>query len=84
VLERGLIDETIERFCKLAGKFGRSTRAWSTHQSRRTLVRKAMDPLAQGGRGQLKRVGDGLEALPLDDIAHGLGTAKDTGFLGLL
>ena len=43
-----------------------------------------MDPLAHGGRGQLKRVGDGLEALPLDDVAHGLGTAKDTGFLGLL
>jgi hypothetical protein len=84
VLERVLIDETIAGFCELAGKFGRSTRAWSTHQSRRALVRKAMAPLAHGGRGQLKRVGDGLEALPLDDVAHGLGTAKDTGVLGLL
>jgi hypothetical protein len=32
----------------------------------------------------MERVRDGLEALPFDDLAHGLGTAEDTGLLGLL
>jgi len=43
-----------------------------------------MDPLAQGGVRKLEGVGDGLEALPFDDLAHGLGTAEDAGFPGLL
>jgi hypothetical protein len=43
-----------------------------------------MAPLAQGGIGELERVGDRLQALPFDDLAYGLGTAKDAGFSGLL
>jgi hypothetical protein len=31
----------------------------------------------------VQRVGDGLEALAFDDLAHGLGTTEDTGFLAL-
>ena len=38
-----------------------------------------MDPLAQGGRGKRERIGDGLQPLPFDDMAHGLGTAEDAG-----
>src|SRR2546425_11368645 len=43
-----------------------------------------MGPLAQGRRRQLEGVGNGLEALPFDDVAHGLSTAKATGLLRLL
>jgi len=42
-----------------------------------------MDPLAQRGIGKLEGVGDGLEALAFDDVAHGLGTAEDTSLFGL-
>ena len=45
---------------------------------------KAMNPLAQRGVGKLECVGDRLEALPFDDIAHGLGTTEDTGRFSLL
>jgi hypothetical protein len=43
-----------------------------------------MDPLAQRGIGKLEGVGDGLEALAFDNVAHGLGTPEDTRFFGLL
>ena len=42
-----------------------------------------MDPFPERGIREVQRVGDGLEALALDDLAHGLGTAEDTGFLRL-
>jgi len=47
-------------------------------------VGKAMDPCAQRGRGKVQRVRDRLEAVPLDDVAHGLGTPKHAGLFGLL
>jgi hypothetical protein len=47
-------------------------------------MRKAMHPFAQGRIRKLERVGDVLEALSFDDIAHGLGTAEDAGFFGRL
>jgi len=43
-----------------------------------------MDPLAQGGIGKVQRVGHRLEALAFDNLAHGLGTTEDPGFLRLL
>jgi hypothetical protein len=42
-----------------------------------------MDPFAQCGIGKVEGVGDGLEALPCDDLAHGLGPTEETRFLGL-
>jgi hypothetical protein len=42
-----------------------------------------VDPFPEGGIREVQRVGDGLEALAFDDLTHGLGTAEDTGFLGL-
>jgi hypothetical protein len=84
VLERVLVDETIEVLLQLARDFGWSTGARAIHQPLRALVGKAMDPLAQGGIRKLERVGDGLEALAFDDGAYGLGTAEDTRLFGLL
>ena len=83
VLQGVLIDEAIEVLFQLTGDFGRSTRARAVDEALRALVGKAMDPLAQRGIGKGQRVGDGLEALAFDDVAHGLGTTEDPGFLGL-
>ena len=48
------------------------------------MVGKTIDPLAEGGIGKGEGVRDGLQALAFDDLTHGLGTAEDTGFPGLL
>jgi hypothetical protein len=84
VLKGVLIDETIEMLFSLPGEFRGATRARTIHQSQRAVVGKAMDPLAQRGIGKLEGVGDGLEALAFDNVAHGLGTPEDTSFFGLL
>jgi len=79
-----LVDEPIEVVCQRAGHFGRATGAGAIHQALDPLVGEAMDPLAQRGIGKGQRVGHRLEAVPLDDGAHGLGTAEDAGLLRLL
>jgi hypothetical protein len=79
-----LIDEAIEVLFQRAGDFGRSTRAGAIDSTLRALAGKAIDPFAQGGIRKLERVRDGLQTLSLHDVAHGLGTAKDTSFFGLL
>ena len=84
MLQGVLVGETIEVLFQLASHFGRSTRARAIHQPLRALMGKAMNPLAQGGIGKGKRVGDGLQALAFDDVAYDLGTAEDAGFFGLL
>jgi hypothetical protein len=84
MLEGVLVDEPIEVVCQLAGHFGWATGAGTVPQALDPLVGEAMDPLAQRGIGKVQRVGHRLEAVPLDDLAHRLGTAEDTGLLGLL
>jgi hypothetical protein len=79
-----LIHEAIEMLFQRTGKFGRSTRARAVDEAWRALVGKAMDPFAQGRIGKLEGVGNRLEALPFDDVAHGLSTAEDARFFGLL
>jgi hypothetical protein len=84
MLEGVLVDELIEVVCQLAGHFGWATGAGTVHQALDPLVGEAMDPLAQRAIGKVQRVGHGLEAVSLDDFAHRLGTAEDTGLLRLL
>ena len=84
MLQGGLIDEAIEVLFQLARNFGRSTGARAIHQTLCALVGKAVDPFPEGRIGKVQRVGDRLEALPLDDVTHGLGTTEDAGLLGLL
>jgi hypothetical protein len=79
-----LIDQTIEVLFQLARDCGRATGARAIHETLRAVVGKAVDPLAQGRIGKVQRVGDRLEALAFDDVAHRLGTAKDARFFGLL
>jgi hypothetical protein len=83
MLERIVVDEAMEGLFQCTRHLGRSTGAWTLPQTLRALVGKAMHPLAQGGRGQLQRVRDGLEALAFDDVAYGLGTAEDADLLRL-
>ena len=84
MLQRVLIDEAIEVLFQVAGHFGRSTGAGTIEQALGALVGKAIDPFAEGGIGKGEGVRDGLQALAFDDLAHGLGTAEDAGFFGLL
>jgi hypothetical protein len=84
MLQGVLINEAIEVLFQLACDFGWATRARAIHQALHPLVGKAVDPLTEGGIGKGERVRDGLQALPFDDLAHGLGTAEDAGFPGLL
>ena len=72
MLQGVLIDQTIEVLLQCTGDFRWSTGAWAICQTRCAFAGKAMDPLAQGGIGQGERVGDGLQALPFDDVAHSL------------
>ena len=83
MLEGVLIDQAIEVLFQFTRDFGRSTGARAVHQPLGALVGKAMDPLAQSGIGQGQGVGDGLEALAFDDVAHRLGTAEDASLCGL-
>src|SRR5512145_1957739 len=69
---------------QLACDCGGAPGAWAVDETLRTLMRKTIDPLAQGRIGKLERVGDGLQTLPLDDVAHSLGTAADAGVFGVL
>ena len=83
VLQGVVINEAIEVLFQLTSDCGRSTRARAVDEALRALVGKAMDPLAQRGIGKGQRVGDGLEALAFDDVAHRLGTAEDASLCGL-
>jgi hypothetical protein len=84
MVERVFVHEAIKVLGQGTGDFRGSTGAGAIHQTLDTLVREAMDPLTQGGIGKVQRVGPRLEALAFDDLAHGLGTTEDPGFLGLL
>ncbi len=79
VLERVLVDEVIEVVRQCVGHFGRATGAGAIHQALDSLVGETMDPFTQRRIGKVQRVGDGLEALPFDNVAHGLGTPKHAG-----
>ena len=83
MLEGGLIDEALEVHFECTGHFRRSTGAGTIEQIVGALVGKAIDPLAERGIGKVQRVRDGLQALAFDDLAYGLGTAKDASLFGL-
>ena len=84
MLQGVLVDEAIEVLLQRAGHFGRATGAGAVDKARGAFMSKAIDPLAQRGIGKVQGVGDGLEAVAFDDLAHGLSTAEDAGLLGLL
>ena len=68
MLQGVLIDEMIEVPFQLACDFGGAPGAWAVDETLRTLMRKTIDPLAQGRIGKLERVGDGLQTLPLTTL----------------
>ena len=84
LLQRRWIDAAMEVRFERTGACGGSPGAWPLHQPRGALAGKAMAPLAQGSRGTRERVGDGLQTLPCDDGAYGVGTAEHPGCFRLL
>ena len=84
MLQGILIDEAIEVLFQRTRHFRWSPRAWAIDQALDPLAGKTIHPLAERGIGKGERVRDGLQTLPFHDVAHGLGTAEDTGFFGLL
>jgi hypothetical protein len=84
MLEGVLIHEALEGLFEGTGHLRRATRARAIHQPVHPLVGKAIDPLAESRRRKGEGVRDGLETLPLHNVAHGVGTAEDAGFFGLL
>ncbi len=84
MLEGVLINEAIEVLFEGTGHFRGATGARAIHQPLHPLVGKAIDPLAESRIRKGEGVRDGLQTLPFHDVAHGLGTAEDAGFFGLL
>jgi hypothetical protein len=84
MLQGVLIDEAIEVLFQRARDFRRSPRARAIDQAWDPLAGKTMDPLAESRIRKGEGVRDGLQALAFDDGTHGLGTAEDAGFFGLL
>ena len=83
MLERVVLDETIEVFFQCTGHFGRPTRAGTIDEALGALGGNTVPPLSQSGRGERKRVGDGLQAVPFDHLTDSLGTAEDPSLFGL-
>jgi hypothetical protein len=84
MVEGVFVHEAIKVLGQCTGDFRGSTGAGAIHQPLDPLVCEAMDPLAQGGIGQVQRVGHRVEALAFDNLAHGLGTTEAPGFFRLL
>ena len=83
VLEWVWVDKAIAMGRQRAGHCGRAPRAGALHEVVRALGGPAMHPLAQRGIGNMQRVRDRGEAVPLHDGAHGWGTPEHPGLLGL-
>jgi hypothetical protein len=79
----GVRDEALAGLVQRPGDGRRAPRARALAETRRALTGTALAPRAEGGIRQLEWVGNGVQALPLHDLAHGLRTAEDAGFLGL-
>src|SRR5437667_10292749 len=83
MLQGVLLNETIEMSFQCTGHFGRSPGAGTIEQTLGALVGKTVDPLAEGGIGECKRVRDGLQALTFDDFTDRLGTPENPGLVRL-
>ena len=83
MIQRVLIDETIELLFQCAGHFGRVDRNVGDPPAPGCLGWQSDAPISAGQNTKLERVGDVLNALSFDDIAHSLGTAEDARVFGL-
>ena len=81
---RVLLDEALEGLFQGACPCGRSTGAGPIAQALGAWVGKAIDPLAEGGSGKRERLGDGLQAGPLDDFADRLSATEAPSLSRLL
>jgi hypothetical protein len=84
MLQRVLLDETIEVLFEGAGDFARSTGTGAIPQALGSLIDKALHPFTEGRIGKVEQRGDGLDVVASGDLPDGLRAAKDTRLLGLL
>ena len=84
MLEGVLLDQALEVLFQLAGDFGWSSRARAIPQALGPLLCKALYPFAEGGIGQVERLGDGVDMVAGYDLPDRLRPAKDPRFLRLL
>ena len=83
MLQRIWLDEAMEGLFERTGALGWAPGAWPIHQPLGAWAGKALAPRAQGRRGKLERVGDGLPTRPFDVGAYGF-TAEQPGCFRLL
>jgi hypothetical protein len=83
VLERVVVDQTIEVVHYRSGHFWRSTGTRAIREALDPVLSEAMDPFAQRRIRKVERVRDRLEALACDNGTHGLGTPEHTSLLRL-
>ena len=77
-------NEAIEGLFEGTGHVRGATGARAIHQPLSPVVGKAIGPLAESSIRPGEGGRDGVQPLPLHDVAHGVGTAADAGFFGLL
>ena len=82
--EGGLIDQASEGLCQLARDCGRSSGARAIQQALGPLLGKTLPPFAPGSIRHMEGRGDGGDVLTRAHRRDSVGTAKDTGLLGLL
>jgi hypothetical protein len=83
MLEGLLIHAAVEVLFQLTRDCGRAPGARTVSQTLGPLLRKTLDPFAEGGIGEVEGRGDGVDMVAGDDLPNGLHTAKDPNLLGL-
>src|SRR5688500_13748965 len=84
MLERVLIDESVELDFDLASHVGGSAATGAVEEAAGAFLSKAFHPFSQGGVGEMEGVRDSFDGLPGGDLTDGLSAAKDAGFFRVL
>ena len=79
-----LIDEAVEMLFEGTRHFARASRTGAVQQALRSLLGKALHPLAEGGVGKVERRRDGVDVRASHALTHRLRPTKHAGLLRLL
>jgi hypothetical protein len=83
VLERVVLDETIEVFFQCTGHFGRPTRAETIDEAWGPWGATRCPHFLRAAEVNASVSEDGLQAVPFDHLTDSLGTAEDPSLFGL-
>ena len=79
-----LIAEAVEMLFEGTRHFARASRTGAVQQALRSLLGKALHPLAEGGVGKVERRRDGVDVRASHNFTHRLRPTKNARLLGLL